>query len=98
MVKVVSHTPVEVEKIGLVLRAGPWLDAMRRPRSARGEALHMVELSLADWARADKGRRLDHVWLSEKLAPALAGMRVFREARGWERPSDHVPVIVDLEL
>ena len=51
-----------------------------------------------DWAAADKGRRLDHVWVSKKLAPNLRNLKVLREARGWEQPSDHVPVIVEMDV
>jgi exodeoxyribonuclease-3 len=51
-----------------------------------------------DWAAADKGRRLDHVWISPDLDPALRSVEVFREARGWDRPSDHAPVTAVLEL
>ena len=47
----------------------------------------------ANWQLADKGRRLDHVWSSADLGPNLAGIEVLKEARGWEKPSDHVPVI-----
>ena len=48
----------------------------------------------ADWAAADKGRRLDHIWVTPHLAERLDSAEVIREARGWRRPSDHVPVIV----
>jgi exodeoxyribonuclease-3 len=51
-----------------------------------------------DWALSNRGRRLDHVWVSESLAPCLGGMQVVTESRGWERPSDHVPVLVHLDL
>ena len=51
-----------------------------------------------DWALSDRGRRLDHVWLSPALSPGLRDASVLREARGWVQPSDHVPVSVDLEL
>jgi exodeoxyribonuclease-3 len=41
LLKVVSHTPIEVEKLGRVLKSGPWVDAMRhhvphRKNSIRG--------------------------------------------------------------
>ena len=52
----------------------------------------------ADWAAADRGRRLDHVWLSPALAPAMTRVDILREARGWDRPSDHVPVLATLSL
>ena len=51
-----------------------------------------------DWRAADKGRRLDHVWLSPDLAEPLRAVDVARETRGWTRPSDHVPVTAILEL
>jgi exodeoxyribonuclease-3 len=34
--------------------------------------------------------------VSRALAPKLAGIEVVRAARGWQRPSDHVPVIARL--
>jgi exodeoxyribonuclease-3 len=42
---------------------------------------------------ADKGRRLDHVWSSPDLGPHLSDVEILKEARGWDKPSDHVPVI-----
>ncbi|MGH6851590.1 MAG: hypothetical protein ACREDD_14290 [Methylocella sp.] len=38
--------------------------------------------------------RLGHVWVSESLKPRLDSARVLRESHGWERASDHVPVLV----
>jgi exodeoxyribonuclease-3 len=48
-----------------------------------------------DWAASDRGRRLDHVWVSGSIAANLRSAQILREARGWATPSDHVPVIVD---
>ncbi|HEV7418133.1 MAG TPA: exodeoxyribonuclease III, partial [Tianweitania sediminis] len=52
----------------------------------------------ANWQVADKGRRLDHVWGSANLKPLLTDIEVVRDARGWDRPSDHVPVIARFAL
>ena len=98
LLKVVSHTPVETALFERVRAAGPWIDAMRE-RIPRSEKLYTWwSYRSPDWAAADKGRRLDHVWLSHDLGPALADIAICREARGWERPSDHVPVSVMLDL
>jgi exodeoxyribonuclease-3 len=51
-----------------------------------------------DWSKANKGRRLDHIWASPALEPHLEGIDILREARGWERPSDHVPVSLRLRF
>ena len=51
-----------------------------------------------DWAAADKGRRLDHIWVSPSLEANLRAMEVLRDARGWERTSDHAPLKIELAL
>jgi exodeoxyribonuclease-3 len=51
-----------------------------------------------DWETSNRGRRLDHVWSSANLAPRLTGIEILSAARGWERPSDHVPVIARFDL
>lgn len=46
----------------------------------------------------DDGIRIDHLLLSPQAADRLQGAGVDRFARGWEKPSDHVPVWVELDL
>jgi exodeoxyribonuclease-3 len=98
LLSVVSHTPIEVEKLGQVQQAGPWIDAMRARVPAAEKLYTWWSYRSPDWAAANKGRRLDHIWLSQGMGPALGTLDVFRAARGWERPSDHVPVMVGLDL
>ena len=49
------------------------------------------------WNKND-GIRIDHLMLSPQAADKLAGSGIDRHTRGWEKPSDHVPVWVDLEI
>ena len=97
MLKIVSHTPIETEKLNGVMRAGPWVDTMRRFVPEQERLFTWWSYRSADWENANKGRRLDHVWASERLAGSIRGIEVVKEARGWERPSDHVPVLVDID-
>ena len=46
----------------------------------------------------DDGIRIDHLLLSPQAADGLQGANVDRFTRGWEKPSDHVPVWIDLNL
>ena len=98
LLKVVSHTPIEVEKLGRVFSAGPWVDALRTYIPASEKLYTWWSYRSPDWAKADKGRRLDHIWVSESLAPSLGGIKILRDSRGWDRPSDHVPVLMHLDL
>ncbi len=97
LLRVVSHTPVEVAHLARLLDAHGWVDAVRRFVPPETRLYTWWSYRARDWAKSDRGRRLDHVWVSPALAPALGAARVLREARGWQTPSDHVPVIVDLE-
>ena len=45
----------------------------------------------------DAGLRIDHLLLSRSLAPRLRDAGVDRNARGWEKTSDHAPVWIELD-
>ena len=94
LLKVVSHTPVEVDKLDGAQAAGAWVDAVRRFIPPEERLYSWWSYRARDWAASDRGRRLDHVWVSPDLAGRLRGASVLREARGWEKPSDHGRVIV----
>jgi exodeoxyribonuclease III len=98
LLKIVSHTPIEVDKLTRVFNAGPWVDALRHYVPASEKLYTWWSYRSPDWAKADKGRRLDHVWISRSLKANLGGMNILRESRGWERPSDHVPVVVHFDF
>ena len=51
-----------------------------------------------DWETANKGRRLDHIWVAPALADRVINVRVMKHLRGWSRPSDHVPVTATIEV
>jgi exodeoxyribonuclease-3 len=46
--------------------------------------------------RRNLGLRIDHVWMSPALAKECTAAFIDKEPRGWERPSDHAPVVVEL--
>jgi exodeoxyribonuclease III len=96
LLTVVSHTPVEVERLGLLQRAGGFVDAVRHfvPRHQR--LYTWWSYRARDWAASDRGRRLDHIWVTNALVGALSEARVCRDSRGWDKASDHVPVILTI--
>jgi exodeoxyribonuclease-3 len=98
MVRVVSHTPIECEKFNGALGAGGWVDSMRQLTPEPAKLYTWWSYRSPDWATADKGRRLDHIWTSPMLADRVANIAIARNYRGAARPSDHVPVTATLEL
>ena len=98
MLRVVSHTPVECEKLATVQNAGRWVDSMRQLTPEPTKLYTWWSYRSSDWATADKGRRLDHIWVAPALADRVSAVKISKESRGWIRPSDHVPVTATLEL
>jgi exodeoxyribonuclease-3 len=97
LLKVVSHTPVEVAALGEAQEAGAWVDVTRAD-IPDGRLYSWWSYRARDWDAADKGRRLDHVWATPDIAGAAHGSRVLRAVRGWEKPSDHAPVMATFDL
>lgn len=98
LLKVVSHTPVETIGFEAMRTAGDWVDLMRQAVPADRKLYTWWSYRARDWSLSDRGRRLDHVWSSSNISGRLLGIEVLREARGWDKPSDHVPVIARFDL
>ncbi len=97
LLTVVSHTPVEVERL-LAWQNTCFVDAVRHFVPVNEKLFTWWSYRNRDWRLSNRGRRLDHVWVTPDLAPALAGYVVLQDARDWVQASDHVPVAVDLRL
>ena len=94
LLKVVSHTPIEVETLGEVLEAGDWVDVWRQVTPS-GKLYSWWSYRNPGWEDNDKGRRLDHIWTTPDLANTVRTVEPFREYRQKESPSDHVPVMME---
>lgn len=98
LLDVVSHTPVETETLEELRIGMDWIDAARTLTPEPVKLYSWWSYRAQDWAASNRGRRLDHIWLSPALGRALAEVEFLTEARGWDRPSDHVPVTARLSL
>ena len=98
MLRVVSHTPIECEKLNAARQAGGWIDTMRVLTPEPEKIYTWWSYRAADWRAADRGRRLDHIWTSAALADRVAAIKIAKGYRGAVRPSDHVPVTATLEV
>jgi len=97
LLDVVSHTPVEVEALGRVQAAHDWVDAVRH--FAPDEQLFSWwSYRAKNWRASNRGRRLDHVWVTPALKAKLKSCEILTDARDWPKASDHVPVVVDIDV
>ena len=93
----VGHTPVESEHMAKLWAAGGLIDAPRHfiPEPERLYTWWGYRFPQA-FAK-DYGWRLDHILVTEALRKRMRKLTIARETRTWERPSDHVPVVLDLK-
>ncbi|WP_108836581.1 exodeoxyribonuclease III [Tateyamaria sp. Alg231-49] len=97
LLKIVSHTPIEVDHLAQVQDAGSWVDITRQD-IPDGLLYSWWSYRAKDWSAADKGRRLDHIWATSDIAHAGHSSRILRDVRGWEKPSDHAPVFATFDV
>ncbi|MBP6011549.1 MAG: exodeoxyribonuclease III [Alphaproteobacteria bacterium] len=95
---IVSHTPVETERLARVYAAHEWSDVTRSFVPLNEKIFSWWSYRNQDWKKSDRGRRLDHIWVNPALKGAVKRHEILREARGWKRPSDHVPVVAEIEV
>jgi exodeoxyribonuclease-3 len=98
LLRVVSHTPAEVERLERVRASHAWVDVMRRHVPAEEKLFTWWSYRNRDWRASNRGRRLDHIWATPALDGAAVSMTVPEETRDWPRTSDHVPVIADFVI
>jgi len=103
MLKVVSHTPVELEALSRLQASLGFVDLPREAVPEPTKLYSWWSYRAQDFRKSNRGLRLDHLWASPGLAPAAryngrADARVHDTVREWERPSDHAPVSVDIRL
>lgn len=98
LIRVVSHTPLECRLFGELERSFEFTSAVRHfvPESER--IYSWWSYRAKDALASDRGRLLDHILVSPALKGTLKGQTVFRDMRAWERCSDHIPMMAELNL
>ncbi|MHB8284159.1 MAG: exodeoxyribonuclease III [Caulobacteraceae bacterium] len=103
MLRVVSHTPIELETMARLQASLGFVDLVREAIPDPQKLFSWWSYRAADFRASNRGLRLDHLWASPGLAPSARALgpvsaQVHDHVREWERPSDHAPVSVDLAL
>jgi exodeoxyribonuclease-3 len=78
----------ELEALGLT-------DAFRALHPAAANQFTFYDYQAGAWQKGN-GIRIDHMMLSPQAADRLVSAHIEKHVRGWEKPSDHVPVMIEL--
>ena len=87
--------PATREKLAALKNLG-LTDAIRAGSEAGG-LYTFWDYQAGCWQR-NIGLRIDHLLLSPQAADRLVGAGIDKHVRGWDKPSDHVPVWCELRL
>jgi len=100
LLDVVSHTPVETDGLKAILKEGKLTDIARAAHKPDEKLYTWWSYRAADWRASNRGRRLDHIWADKRAIAMvdLASYRIHPIERDGEKPSDHVPVTVAINV
>ncbi len=98
LLDVVSHTPIETETLLEIIDSGEWIDVMRELIPHDKKLYSWWSYRNKNWEISNRGRRLDHVWVSKKLFSHVKSGVIYKDTRSWERPSDHVPIVIEIDI
>lgn len=95
--KVVSHTPIEIKYLSKMYASLDWQDAIRYFVPDEEKCYSWWSYRNRDWKKSNRGRRLDHIWVTPPLVPKLKNYKILSPYRDLEKPSDHVPVMIEFK-
>lgn len=95
---VVSHTTIEREKLLEIQKLGNWCDITREILNNNENLFTWWSYRSPDYKKYNRGRRLDHVWISKDLVPKVKKLNIYSITREWDRPSDHVPIVIEINI
>ncbi len=98
LLKVVSHTPIEVEKLTKLQEIAELIDSHRLLVPATEKLYSWWSYRGKEPFKSNRGRRLDHIWTSKSLKNNIIGVKTYNEYRIKEKPSDHVPIATIFDL
>ena len=98
LLKVVSHTPIEIEHLDRVIAAGQWRDPVRAAQPEPEKLFSWWSYRARDWRASNRGRRLDHIWVSPALEKRVSGTAILDTYRDGEKPSDHCPIVATVKV
>ena len=98
LINVVNHTEIERKKIIEIINNNNLCDIMRHYAHEEEKVYSWWSYRNRDWRKSNRGRRLDHVWVSDNLKNFYTYHEIFTDARDFEKPSDHVPVLIEFSF
>ncbi len=98
LLKVVSHTPAEVNLLNNAKSCAGLIDIAREFIPESEKLYSWWSYRNRDWKKSNRGRRLDHIWCSSYLLQLINNYVAIKEFREIGKPSDHIPVMININM
>ena len=95
---VVSHTEIERDTMNNFQKAGEWIDVVRKHINPPENVFTWWSYRSKDFRKNNRGRRLDHIWVSKNIENKVKSSQILKHTREWEKPSDHVPILLEIKI
>ena len=95
--KSVGHSPLEVETYLDFQNALQFQDLPRKALSFDDKLFSWWGYRYPQSVQKDYGWRLDHAWATPLLDERIKATAHVKDTRLWEKPSDHIPILIDLD-
>ena len=99
MINVVSHTPEERNLLNSIQNHHSFHDAVRTKLGYHDKLYTWWSYRNRDWKKSNRGRRLDHIWIKGNInINEQCVVHILKEMRDWDLPSDHVAILLDIDI
>lgn len=96
LLKIISHTPPETERLEKMRTSLNWTDVARHFIPMEEKLYTWWSYRNKDYKKSNRGRRLDHIWVTPALHDGLQSYDTMQRMRDVVKPSDHIPVMVEV--
>lgn len=98
LLNIVSHTPIETKAFQKILKRGNLIDIIRKNHKENEKIYSWWSYRNKDWTKSNRGRRLDHVLVSQSLENKIQEQLICKKFRSIKQPSDHVPIMININI
>ena len=95
---VVSHTEIERKSLKNIIEENNFTDAIRRFLNPTENIFTWWSYRSPNFEKNNRGRRLDHILVSKDLSSNLKRAKILKNFRKKKKPSDHVPICLELNI
>ena len=96
LLDIVSHTYMERFHFNKLMNSLEFSDIVRDRSEVKEKIFSWWSYRNKDWKKSNKGRRLDHILISPSIRSEYKNHRIYSEFRDYKRPSDHVPILLEM--